>query len=77
MYSEQIASGDLADFGATLDERFKPVLIFLVCSTGLLNEIRLLLESIKKSIRDTPIIFVNESHEPNDVLQLLKAGGRR
>src|SRR5687768_12419171 len=68
--SKQRAVRDLADFEKALDERTNPGLIFLILSKGLFQEIRLLIESIKQKIGDTPIILVNESHEPNDLLQL-------
>ncbi len=71
--SPQIVADGKAGFGASLNKRFNPVLVFVV-SPGLLKETRLILESIKRGIADTPIILINESREPEDMLELLRAG---
>lgn len=72
--SQQKVAECLGDFNATLDKRFNPVLIFVVFSPGMLKETRMLLESIKGGTSDVPIILINESREPTDVLELLNAG---
>jgi two-component system, NtrC family, response regulator GlrR len=72
--SKQTASRDLAEVGRTGTDRFNPVLVFLIFSAGLFQEVQMLIDSIKERIGDIPIILINESHEPNDVLRLLSAG---
>jgi two-component system response regulator GlrR len=72
--SKQRASRDLAEIGRTVSERFNPALLFLIFSSGLFEEVHLLIDSLRKKFGDIPIILINESHEPNDVLRLLKAG---
>lgn len=72
--SNQKASRDLAEVGRTVNDRFNPVLLFLIFSNGLFQDARLLIESIKKQFGDLPIILINECHAPNDVLRLLRAG---
>ena len=71
--SRQIITENVAEFGANLRRRFDPVLIFAVMS-AVLNETRMILKSVKRVISDVPIILVNESRGPDDVLELLHAG---
>jgi DNA-binding NtrC family response regulator len=62
------------DFSATLDKLIIPVLIFIAFSSGMLKETKMLLESVKGWASGVPIILINESRDPTDVLELLKAG---
>ena len=72
--SKQNVLTDLAECQNLSNRRLNPVLVFLIFSTGVFQEVRSLIESIKKQIGDIPLILVNESHEPNDLLRLLEAG---
>lgn len=71
--SKQIITENIGEFSTDFLRRLNPVLIFAVMS-GVLKETRMILQFIKRVISDVPIILVNESREPDDVLELLHAG---
>jgi len=72
--SRQMTEEESAGFGAALNKRFKPGLIFVLFSHRLLKQTKALLESIKKSLPEIATILINESRDPTDVLELFKVG---
>jgi two-component system response regulator GlrR len=53
--------------------RISAALLFLTCSSKSLRQTKVLLETIRK-VSNLPIVLVAEASQPNDILELLKAG---
>jgi DNA-binding NtrC family response regulator len=73
-HSPQIETENLSVFCTAIKKQFKPGVVFVIFSHSVLKQARSLIDAFKKEVPELAVILVNESRDPTDVLELLKAG---